>query len=84
MENYLQQWWEQKYPNAGVRNIINLSDENITLEKLIDFESWMRNKMSESFDLDVQHIEHFEINFIDEKDNCRVFIDSDDYEEKPY
>jgi hypothetical protein len=39
--DYLQMWWEEKYPKAGVRKIANVSEGIITLEDLQDFEKWL-------------------------------------------
>lgn len=39
--DYLQKWWEEKYPNSGVEEIANVSAGVIDIEHLIDFEQWL-------------------------------------------
>jgi hypothetical protein len=39
--DYLQKWWEEKYPNAGVKEVKNVSEGVLDLEHLIDFEQWL-------------------------------------------
>ena len=42
----LQQWWEETYPNRGVDNILEVSEDNISLKELISFSRWVEGKMS--------------------------------------
>jgi hypothetical protein len=44
--NYLQKWWEEKYPNAGVEKIVNASEGIISIEDIIDFEQWIVKKLT--------------------------------------
>ena len=37
----LQQFWKEKFPNAGVDDIYNLSEDNFTLELLHEFANWV-------------------------------------------
>lgn len=43
--DYLQKWWKEKYPNAGVEKIVNVSEGVIDIEHLIDFEQWLVKKL---------------------------------------
>ena len=44
--DYLQMWWEENYPKAGVRKIATLSEGVITLKDLQDFEKWLVKKLT--------------------------------------
>jgi len=46
--NYLQKWWDEKYPNAAIKKIEDISDGIIGIEHLIDFEQWMIKNKSET------------------------------------
>lgn len=37
----LQKWWEQNYPNAAVKKVVNVSDGVLGLQHLINFEKWL-------------------------------------------
>lgn len=37
----LQKWWEEKYPNAGVKLVKDVSDGILTNEMFYDFEAWL-------------------------------------------
>lgn len=39
--DYLQKWWEEKYPKAMVKEVRKVSEGVIDLEDLIDFEKWI-------------------------------------------
>ena len=43
--DYLQKWWEEKYPNAGVKEVKKVSEGVLGLEDLIDFEKWLVEKL---------------------------------------
>lgn len=44
-KDLLQQWWEETYPDAGVKNVYELSDGIVTKDMLYHFSLWVSQKI---------------------------------------
>ena len=62
--DYLQKWWEEKYPNAGVKNIINVSEGIITTKDLISFHKWLFENLQDNTTLQTE-LDNLKINNTD-------------------